>query len=185
MTWDITDKFPSWGEAGEFPVDGFFYQGGDQVNEKHMDALWNALKNQEDEIQAALLDIDSDKDGEVDAADIARALDSSEVGTGLSGGDGTALSLDESVIKDGGPKEIDVQEFAGGDGTSGQMLFTDGADAYWDEPPETAVSEDGTQVVPGTSDINFSNGISVVNDGDGTVTVDSDENSLAYDFVTN
>jgi len=149
--WSITERFPTWGENGEFPVDGFFYEGGDQVNQKHLDALWNGLKEFENETRAALEDIDSDSDGEVDAADIARTLDSSEVGDGLNGGSGTTLSvdvtdllttgitedgsnnlkLDESVIKDGGPKEIDVQEFSGGQGTDGQILTTDGSDATW------------------------------------------------------
>ena len=91
-------------------------------------------------------DIDSDGDGEVDAADIARALDSTEVGGGLSGGDGTALSvditdiittgiqddgsnnleLDESVIKDGGAKEIEAQEFGSGSAEDGFVLTSDG-----------------------------------------------------------
>lgn len=96
MAWNITERFPSWGETGEFPAAGFFYEGGDQVNEKHLDALWNGVNGLEEDVQAALNDIDSDSDGEVDAADIARALDSSEVGDGLNGGDGTALSVDVS-----------------------------------------------------------------------------------------
>lgn len=69
MAWTITDRFPSWGESGEFPADGFFYEGGDQVNEKHLDALWNGIKGLENDVQAALNDIDSDSDGTVDNAD--------------------------------------------------------------------------------------------------------------------
>lgn len=154
MAWNISDRFPSWGEDGEFPATGFFYEGGDQVNEKHMDALWNGINGLEGDVQAALNDLDSDGDGEVDAADIARALDSSKVGDGLNGGDGTELSVDvtdllgdgltegsnnfifdESSIKDGGVKEIDAQEFAGADGTSGQVLTTNGAAVSWESPP--------------------------------------------------
>jgi hypothetical protein len=69
MTWTITERFPSWGETGEFPADGFFYEGGDQVNEKHLDALWNGVDVLEGEVRSALQDIDSDEDGVVDKAD--------------------------------------------------------------------------------------------------------------------
>jgi hypothetical protein len=41
---DLQNEFPSWGESGEYPADGFFYEGGDQVNEKHLDALWNGVE---------------------------------------------------------------------------------------------------------------------------------------------
>lgn len=69
MAWTITERFPSWGETGEFPANGFFYEGGDQVNEKHLDALWNGVDGLEEDVQAALNDIDSDADGIVDEAD--------------------------------------------------------------------------------------------------------------------
>lgn len=69
MAWTITERFPSWGETGAFPAAGFFYEGGDQVNEKHLDALWNGLNGLEEDVQAALSDIDSDADGVVDKAD--------------------------------------------------------------------------------------------------------------------
>ena len=75
--WSITERFPTWGEEGEFPIDGFFYEGGDQVNEKHLDALWNGLKEFENETRAALEDIDSDSDGIVDEADYANDADAS------------------------------------------------------------------------------------------------------------
>ncbi|AGF91209.1 hypothetical protein HAPG_00023 [Halorubrum phage GNf2] len=73
--WSITERFPTWGEDGEFPVDGFFYEGGDQVNEKHLDALWNGLKEFENETRAALEDIDSDGDGKVNSAEYADNAD--------------------------------------------------------------------------------------------------------------
>jgi hypothetical protein len=73
MSWSVTDRFPSWGETGESPGSGFFYEGGDQVNEKHLDYLWNSLKGLEDDVQAALNDIDSNSDGVVDKADAGAA----------------------------------------------------------------------------------------------------------------
>lgn len=75
MAWEITDRFPSWGEEGEFPPTGFFYEGGDQVNEKHLDALWNGIKGLENETRTALEDLDSDGDGKVDAAEEADNAD--------------------------------------------------------------------------------------------------------------
>lgn len=90
MAWSITDYFPSWGDSGEQPSAGFNYQGGDQVNEKHLDYLWSSLHDIQDEIQAALNDIDSDGDGIVDEADFANDVDSTAIaGNGLkaSGGD--------------------------------------------------------------------------------------------------
>jgi len=85
MAWDITDRFPLWGESGEFPIDGFFYEGGDQVNEKHLDALWNGVKNFEQEVDNALTDIDSDQDGKVDAADDADAYSGTVPSDGTDG----------------------------------------------------------------------------------------------------
>jgi hypothetical protein len=73
MSWSVSDRFPSWGETGESPGSGFFYEGGDQVNEKHLDYLWNSLKGLEDDVQAALNDIDSDSDGVVDKAEAGAA----------------------------------------------------------------------------------------------------------------
>lgn len=73
MTWNVTDRFPSWGETGSMPADGFFYEQGDQVNEKHLDALWNGIDAFESETRSALSDIDSDKDGIVDAANAGAA----------------------------------------------------------------------------------------------------------------
>jgi hypothetical protein len=73
MSWSVSDRFPSWGETGESPGSGFFYEGGDQVNEKHLDYLWNSLKGFEDDVQAALNDIDSNADGVVDKANAGAA----------------------------------------------------------------------------------------------------------------
>jgi len=295
---DLTNDFPNWGEVGEFPIAGFFYEGGDQVNEKHMDALWNGINTQFDEFIAGIEDrvheiegdlildsglavsqgtnvrevditastegayVDGQQTGstssnaivltaggprtdsiwvdsagqtgktegttsvgddkhklaEVDVGsgdtisairetghsitrswaaddydadqipggtragdfwhdlDLARtkvrhggawaqivteeddvtfnANDGLDGGgtfdpvdgytvdftvditdfitTGIIDGGANNLELDESVIKDGGSKEIDAQEFAGGDGTNGQVLKTDGANASWE-----------------------------------------------------
>jgi hypothetical protein len=75
MSWNITDRFPDWGETGESPPDGFFYRGGDQVNEKHLDYLWNSIKEFEREVQSALNEIDSDGDGIVNKSDETKSFE--------------------------------------------------------------------------------------------------------------
>lgn len=114
---------------------------------------------------------------EDDGADNLR-IDGAAIGTGINGGDGTNLSLDESVIKDGGVKEIDAQEFSGGDGTNGQVLFTNGANAFWDAVPVPSISDDGNVVVSENDDTNFIEGVNVTDDGDSTATVSAHEARL-------
>lgn len=155
MAWSITDRFPSWGEAGESPADGFFYSGGDQVNEKHLDYLWNSVRGLEDDVQAALSDIDSNADGIVDEADYANDADASTYkGTDIdSNGDGKVDAADsaDSANQLSDPSVHDASEFSGSNGTDGQALLTDGTNAIW-----------------GTA---------------GITQQDADEAALAYDFI--
>jgi len=69
MAWSISDLFPPWGDSGSRPADNFQYDGGDQVNEKHLDYLWNQVSTLENETRAALNDIDSDSNGVVNNSD--------------------------------------------------------------------------------------------------------------------
>jgi len=62
---DLYNNFPSWGETGEFPQSGFFYEGGDQVNEKHLDALWNGIKTHIDNLNTGIRDRVRKLDGNV------------------------------------------------------------------------------------------------------------------------
>jgi len=62
---DLFNEFPSWGETGEYPNDGFFYSGGDQVNEKHLDALWNGIDKHVGNINNAIEERVRDLDGDV------------------------------------------------------------------------------------------------------------------------
>ena len=45
----VTNRFPEWGKTGEEPPLGFEYNGGDQVNEKHLNYLWSAINLQTDD----------------------------------------------------------------------------------------------------------------------------------------
>lgn len=58
----ITDRFPTWGDTGEQPSSGFQYSGGDQVNEKHLDYLWDALHKFQEDIKSEFNSLVSDAD---------------------------------------------------------------------------------------------------------------------------
>jgi microcystin-dependent protein len=177
MAWSITDLFPSWGDSGEQPPDGFQYDGGDQVNEKHLDYLWSSVGSLEDEVRAALDDLDDDGDGVVDEADYANDADASTFkgndldanGDGVvdeaddtttvkgndidTDGDGRVDAADDATTVKGNdidsdgdgtvneadsladPSIYDASQFSGSDGTSGQVLQTDGSTASWNFPP--------------------------------------------------
>lgn len=62
---DLYNEFPSWGDTGEYPQDGFLYDGGDQVNEKHLDALWNGIEKHIGNLNTAIRDRVRDLHGNV------------------------------------------------------------------------------------------------------------------------
>lgn len=156
MAWSITDLFPPWGDSGSKPADNFQYDGGDQVNEKHLDYLWASVGQLENEVRSALTDIDADQDGVVDETDSVTAGGSllgnlvDSVGNVIyddtnkevptvrlqadTDGDSLIEAFDESLLKDGGSRELDAAELAGALGTSGQVLTSDGLAASWDTP---------------------------------------------------
>jgi hypothetical protein len=162
MAWSISDLFPSWGDSGERPSTNFQYDGGDQVNEKHLDYLWSSVGSLEDDVRSALNDIDSDGDGVVDKADSGASNFSFDgavtLGGDLSAVDGETIwsennshiptiqlqadtdddglieAFDETLIKDGGSREIDAAELSGANGSNGQFLTTDGSSASWALP---------------------------------------------------
>lgn len=94
---DLTNNFPSWGETGEFPSAGFFYEGGDQVNEKHLDALWNGINVQFDEFIEGIEERVEDLSGDL-------ILDS-----GL------------AVSQGGGTREVDITASSAGAYVNGQQ----------------------------------------------------------------
>jgi len=128
MTWSVSDRFPNWGEVGEFPDDGFFYDGdtNNTVNEKHLDALWNGLDNFESDVIGALNDIDSDGDGVVDEADDSQLLKGNDVVDG----DGVAFDA-ENVTETYKGSSLDY-EYATPSG-GGRVSSGDGGLLYEDE----------------------------------------------------
>jgi hypothetical protein len=155
MTWDITDRFPNWGETGESPPTGFFYEGGDQVNEKHLDYLWNSVKGLEDDVQSALNDIDNDGDGTVDLADDV-VTDYSEEGH-----DHTEAS--ETQIPDSGLVEDYVTS-----AESSTYTDSDAVNAVDAEVDNTANSVAGLDNLVAAHEQELNN---IDSDGDGTVDI--------------
>ena len=74
----VTNRFPEWGKTGEEPPLGFEYSGGDQVNEKHLNYLWSAIKLQTDDFIT-----------KTDALQL--QLDNHEAATTAHGADGTVV----------------------------------------------------------------------------------------------
>jgi hypothetical protein len=100
MAWSISDLFPPWGDTGERPSDNFQYDGGDQVNEKHLDYLWDNVAALESEVRSALTDIDSDKDGIVDEADTANLYKGNDIDSDGDGKVDNAVNADRATTAD-------------------------------------------------------------------------------------
>jgi hypothetical protein len=163
MSWNITDRFPSWGETGESPQDGFFYDGGDQVNEKHLDYLWNSVKGLENDVQSALNDIDNDSDGVVDKADSANTYKGNEID---SDGDGV---VDDATNVTATYKGNDID--SDGDGTVDE---SDSALTY----KGNDIDSDGDGTVNSADTAEKVKGNDIDSDGDGTV--DESDSALTY-----
>jgi hypothetical protein len=146
MAWTIEDRFPTWGETGESPPDGFFYEGGDQINEKHLDYLWDNLDALRDDANAALTDIDSDSDGVVDEAD-ALTNGGSLLGD-LNAADGETLWDESEGYIPQGRLENTTITLSGGDGLKGGSTAALGGSFSLDiEPADfagTNLSDDGS-----------------------------------------
>jgi len=152
MSWDIPERFPPWGETGENPSAGFFYEGGDQVNEKHLDALWNNIQNLEADIRSALSDIDSDQDGVVDEADNANAYKGNDID---SNGDGVVDEADNaSLVKQ---TDLDTDYVNAEDsglvhtGDAGLLYVTELADTQTLDVYHASLTADGDGAPSGTS----------------------------------
>lgn len=113
----------SHGDAGTQPPDGNEFAANERPDAQHFDWKWSrtieSINNAWDEFDR----IDADDDGVVDRAD---ELASASVGDGISGGDATALSLDESYS----PTWTSQHQFDAGLDTRGDVV--DGATTIWD-----------------------------------------------------
>ena len=116
----VDNQFPLWGREGESPADGFEYEGGDQVNEKHLNYLWNASRVQAEDTIEELERLD----GRIDDTntDLNTHIDNETDPHGLTNDSlDYVVAYDESIIKDGGVKEIDAAEL-GNTGDEGEVL---------------------------------------------------------------
>jgi hypothetical protein len=144
MSWSISDTFPPWGDSGERPPDNFQYDGGDQVNEKHLDYLWNQAGTLENNVRSALNDIDADSDGVVDAADTLQTGGSAAVIRD------TTNNSDLLVANEGGPFDLS--------GTAQDLRLATGQ-----------AIEDGS----GTKRIDVTSGATIIRDETGTTAFDA------------
>jgi len=135
---DLSNPWPSWGESGELPPDGFFYEGGDQVNEKHLDSLWNTSDSQTQQ----LIDGITER--------VADIVDDVILDTGL------------DVTQSGGTREVDVSGSVDGAYVNGQQTgstiqttltfsvnggSTDRIDSVWVNESGSVGKTEGTQTV--------------------------------------
>lgn len=93
-----TNRFPQWGDAGESPPTGFQYNGGDQVNEKHLDYLWYALNAQVDEL---ITDIDTVDNKDIEQFSTSGAADTVPISQGNGTVQMQSLVLDRDVAQFG------------------------------------------------------------------------------------
>lgn len=133
---DLSNNFPQWGKDGTFPSSGFFYEGGDQVNSKHLNALWDELNKLFGDIVSAFESdyFDVANSGVVDSGD-AKLLYSTSVENGnelyvtqaaLVTGDGQAAPTDLDLI-------IATLDNAGGGTEQATVVDSDGSTVFDDE----------------------------------------------------
>ena len=122
----VTNRFPEWGKTGEEPPLGFEYNGGDQVNEKHLNYLWSAIKLQTDDFIEKTDDLQQEIDS--NSTDI----------TSLE----TSFNDHSDRHAHDGADEIEITELSGRTGQEDQVAVvqSDGTLAYDDaggvEPDE-------------------------------------------------
>jgi len=106
MTWTISERFPLWGDSGQSPSDGFFYQGEEQIAFEHQNYLWRSLYELNQDTLDAAVDIDNDEDGVVDGADTANLYKDTDIDTD---GDGVV----DGAVSTGLVEGVDIDtEFA-------------------------------------------------------------------------
>jgi ribulose bisphosphate carboxylase small subunit len=85
--------------------------------------------------------------------------------------------------KDGGADELDVADLAGGDGTAGQYIRTDGADAGWSTITASDISDVSADSVSGAHHTKYTD--EEAQDAVGTITSGGDKITVTYDDANN
>jgi hypothetical protein len=189
MAWSISDLFPPWGDGGEIPPDNFQYDGGDQVNEKHLDYLWDKVGGLEDEVRSALTDIDSDKDGSVDNADNADEY------ANTAPADGNAnqfLQTDGTTTQWATALGAEINADATGSATTGDFSYftligLDDGDRVEFDVASFVDSETGVNPAPSGIDLVLAaegdKKVTILA-GDGTTVYDSEQLNVSYENTT-
>jgi len=123
----VTNRFPEWGKTGEEPPLGFEYNGGDQVNEKHLNYLWSAIKLQTDDFIARTDAIEDELQSEVIRLE-------EDIGDNETNITSLETSFDDHSDRHAhdGADEIEITELSGRTGQEDQVAVVqeDGTLAY-------------------------------------------------------
>ena len=133
----VTNRFPEWGKTGEEPPLGFEYDGGDQVNEKHLNYLWSAIKLQTDDFIERTDEIEEELQSEVTRLE-------GDINDNTTDIESLETSFDDHSDRHAhdGDDEIEITELSGRTGEEDQVAVVqaDGTLAYDDaggvEPEE-------------------------------------------------
>lgn len=159
--------------AAKTDVDNTITDGGNLQASEHRallkDDLLDSVLVLEDDL-AFGLELDGSDQAQI-AAEIA--------GTGLSGGGGSALTLDESVLKDGGAKELDLADLAGGDGLANQVPLSDGSAVAWSTVPNAGLTNSSVTVAGNSVSLGGSTAVALADLSDLDSAAKADGNVLA------
>ena len=136
----VTNRFPEWGKTGEEPPLGFEYSGGDQVNEKHLNYLWSAIKLQTDDFIDRTDEIEAELQSEVTRLEDDIDDNTTDI-TSLE----TSFNDHSDRHHQGGPDELDASNLSGAAGQSEQVLTSDGTSAFW-ETVDTVSDEEIAEI---------------------------------------
>ena len=133
----VTNRFPEWGKTGEEPPLGFEYDGGDQVNEKHLNYLWSAINLQTDDFIERTDEIEEELQSEVTRLE-------GDINDNTTDIESLETSFDDHSDRHAhdGADEIEITELSGRTGEEDQVAVVqaDGTLAYDDaggvEPEE-------------------------------------------------
>lgn len=113
----VNNRFVEWGKTGEQPPLGFEYDGGDQVNEKHLNYLWSAIKLQTDDFIERTDNLEDELNTEVERLDGDISVNADDI-TSLE----TSFESHSDRHTHDGPDEIEVVELSGRTGKAGDVI---------------------------------------------------------------
>ena len=163
----VTNRFPLWGREGEIPDDGFEYEGGDQVNEKHLNYLWDSSQKQAADFIAKTNDLQENK----------LQRDGSQAMTGELSVQGVSTQGTRTFFRDTETRmtfHLDRTRLRSQNVTIEQDLAKEGGPTIWDSTaehiPQGRLQNDSLSVNTGTG---LSNGGSIALGGSRQLSLDT------------